>query len=71
MRRQLLSLGVLALLASGCAVDQGKEVRLYRKIVDIPTSQPADEFQADQPLTLRRAMSVSYTHLTLPTICSV
>ena len=57
MRRILLpSLLVVAYLAGGCAVDQRNEVATYRKVIDIPTTVPAADFTAGQPLTVARAM---------------
>ncbi|MGB7159895.1 MAG: TolC family protein [Tepidisphaeraceae bacterium] len=54
-RLPLLIFGCCVALA-GCAVDQEKEVARYREVVDLPTTQPASAFRADQPLTVRHAM---------------
>ena len=57
MRRRLLCIMAFGcVLGAGCSVDQKKEVAVYRKVVDIPTTAPATDFTSDQPLTLRRAL---------------
>lgn len=53
-----LSLAGLAMLASGCAVDQDKEVKLYRDVLD-STVPPVPEYQEGESLTLARAMSLA------------
>lgn len=43
MKRQLFIVALLALgLVAGCKIDQEAEVRTYRKVVDLPTTRPAD-----------------------------
>ncbi|HEV2296683.1 MAG TPA: TolC family protein [Tepidisphaeraceae bacterium] len=56
MRRCVVSLLALAWLMGGCAVDQEKEVATYRRVIDIPATQPAQDFQPGEPVTVRRAM---------------
>lgn len=52
------ALAVLALLLSGCKVDQKKEVALYRDVLDekVPATQP---YSAGTPLPLSQALSLA------------
>lgn len=47
-------------LSAGCAVDQTKEVGIYRQILG--TEQPSPDFAAGQPLTLELAMQLANHH---------
>ena len=54
------SVVLLALLsAAGCAVDQKKEVDLYRRELDGPTPPPPVVLNAGEALTLARAMALA------------
>ena len=56
MRGRLITIVALAYaVCAGCAVDQKKEVATYRRVIDIPTTAPA-EFTPGEPLTVRRTM---------------
>lgn len=52
------SLAALLVLVSGCAVDQDKEVKLYRDVLS-STVPPVPEYQDGESLTLARAMSIA------------
>src|ERR1700743_899246 len=51
----LVTSALACLLASGCAVDQKKEIATYRKVID-GKAPPAFEYQATQPLSLEAAL---------------
>ncbi len=50
---------LVLLCAAGCAVDQKKEVELYRRELDGPTPPPAVGLRADESLTLARALALA------------
>jgi outer membrane protein len=49
----------IALLLAGCAVDQAKEVRIYRQVLDAGQLQPPAPFSPDTPVTLKRALELA------------
>eukprot|EP00969_Alexandrium_andersonii_P311199 13751245-Alexandrium_andersonii.AAC.1 len=51
-----------------CIRDRGKGKRTALSRGDVPSTPTPDEGRRPQP---PRGRAVSYTHLTLPTICSV
>jgi outer membrane protein TolC len=59
-RRALTGLtGVLLLLLAGCAVDQQREVQLYRKVLDAGQDQAPADLASHAPLTLKHAMALA------------
>lgn len=48
--------GLVILLVAGCAVDQAREVQIYRKVLDAGQAQSPAPFSPDESLTLQRAM---------------
>jgi outer membrane protein TolC len=48
--------------APGCAIDQQKEVALYRQILDGPSSRPAVTYQPGDPLSLTDALLLANQH---------
>ena len=50
---------VLALMISGCAVKQDKDVRIYRDVLDSGKSGPAVSFHPEDPLTLKAALGLA------------
>lgn len=50
---------VTLLLAAGCAVDQSREVQLYRQVLDAGQTPPTASFSADAPLPLKRALALA------------
>ena len=53
---------VLALCLSGCAVDQAREVKLYREVLDGPDTAVVESFHPEAPLTLAGAMTLANAH---------
>ena len=53
--------GVAALIffISGCAVDQARDVRIYRDVLDADRSSPLVQFHPEGPLTLMDAMGLA------------
>jgi outer membrane protein TolC len=47
------------LLASGCAVDQAREVQTYREVLDTGQAQPPAPFSPKESLTLSRALALA------------
>jgi outer membrane protein TolC len=51
-----------AVTAAGCAVDQAKEVALYRQILDGPSTRPAVAYAPGDPLSLSDALLLANQH---------
>lgn len=52
-------LGMAFLLLTGCAVDQAREVQLYRDVLDAGQNQPPEPFSPDENLSLKRALALA------------
>jgi outer membrane protein TolC len=52
-------LGLAFLLVAGCAVDQTREVQLYRDVLDAGQNQPPEPFSPDEGLSLKRALALA------------
>jgi outer membrane protein len=59
MRTIGLATAVLVVLATGCAVDQSREVQTYRKVLDAGQARPPAHFSPDASLTLRQALALA------------
>lgn len=62
--RSPLTLLCIALLlgVAGCAVDQEREVALYRNVLDAAQLPPTNELTEDAPLSLQQAMAMANAH---------
>jgi outer membrane protein TolC len=47
---------MVVLLASGCVVDQAREVQTYREVLDAGQTQPPAPFSPNESMTLKRAL---------------
>jgi outer membrane protein len=54
--------GMVLLLASGCTVDQAREVQTYRKVLDAGQTQPPAPFSLGESVTLKRALALANTN---------
>ncbi len=59
--RSITSL-LLVLFVSGCAVNQERDVKLYRDVLDAEMSAPDRSFSPENPLTLEQAMELANAH---------
>ena len=51
--------GMALLLATGCAVDQAREVQTYRDVLDAGQTQPLEPFSPGESLSLKRALALA------------
>lgn len=58
-RKALLVIGLMLLLASGCGLDQSREVGMYRQILAERSPPPASEFDPRAPLSLVAALEIA------------
>ena len=50
---------LILLLGTGCAVDQAREVQIYRQVLDAGQVRPPETFSPEGPLGLQQAMSLA------------
>ena len=53
---------VPALFISGCAVDQAREVKIYREVLDGPDTAVVESFHPEAPLTLAESLRLANAH---------